>query len=328
MQADDLPRLLGGLEVLLDPGRHLGVVALARARVAQHDHVGRTVVEGVEVERGVGGAGEATELCRFLRLRELGGPRAFAGAVLRGGEEVVGCEGVRQRRAQFADIGVMVAEHRVEGDRGHQRRPGLLGGLGGVHVGRPVMLEVMEAPAAGVDDIAQRHQGVGFLLGDAVGDRVLTRLAVGEVAHQQQARRLVRGFAGVGGPLGEDLAAGAEHVGVFGVGGQTGEGGDEADVLLRLLRRRQRLGGRRGELELGPGDLRGRRRQALGRVLEGEGRARRLRDPDDLDLIGRAQGALRARLDVGLHEEGGLGGDGGDDAEQQGGEEGHGGTAF
>jgi hypothetical protein len=69
------------------------------------------------------------------------------------------------------------------------------------------MLEVMEAPAAGVDDIAQRHQGVRFLLGDAVGDGVLARLAVGEVAHQQQARRLVRGFPGAGGAFGEDLPA-------------------------------------------------------------------------------------------------------------------------
>ena len=323
MQADEFPRLLARLEVLFDPGGHLGVVALAGAGVAEHDHVRRTIVERIEVERRVGLPGEPAELRAFLGLRDEGAPDALARAVARRREEVVGRVGVGQRGAQLADIGVMVAEHRVEGHRPHQRGAGLLGGLGRVHVGRPEIFEIMEAPPARVDDVAQRDEEVGLLLGDAVGDRVLARLAVGEVADHDEPGRLVGGLAGAGGALGEDLAVGAEGVAVLAVRGEARQRGHVADVTLRLFGGRDGLGGRRGELEFRARDLGGDRLEALGGVLEGERGVGRLGHPDDLDLVGGAERALRSRLHVRLDQEGRLGrGDRGGEEER--GQEGHG----
>ena len=154
MQGDELPRLLGGLQVLVEPSHNGRVVRLAATAVVQHDDVGRAVVERVEAEGRVVLAGEGSELGRGFTLGESCIPNAFRQAVLRGVEEVVGGVGVVEAR-QLGDQGVVISEHGVERDGGHHGRAVLFAGLSGVGVGTPEILHVVVSTTGGVDDIAQ-----------------------------------------------------------------------------------------------------------------------------------------------------------------------------
>ena len=113
VQGDELPRLLGGLQVLVEPGHDRRVVRLAAAAVVEHDDVGGAVVERVEAEGRVVLTGEGPELSRGFTLRDSRIPDAFRQAVLRGVEEVVGCVGVGEG-GEFAHEGVVVTEDGIE----------------------------------------------------------------------------------------------------------------------------------------------------------------------------------------------------------------------
>ena len=113
VQGDEFPRLLGGLQVLVEPSHNRRVVRLSAAAVIEHDDVGRAVVKGVEAEGRVVLAGEGPELGRGFTLRDSRIPDAFRQAVLRGVEEVVGCVGVGEG-GEFAHEGIVVTEDGIE----------------------------------------------------------------------------------------------------------------------------------------------------------------------------------------------------------------------
>lgn len=123
VEADEFPRGLGGAQVAFDPVEEAGILVGHIFGAVEDEEVCGAVVEGVEAEVRITGAGGEEEGVGGGRVfAERGVPRAGAGAVLRREKEVIGTEGVGGV-GELGAFGVVIAEGGVEGDGGHEGAP-------------------------------------------------------------------------------------------------------------------------------------------------------------------------------------------------------------
>ncbi len=130
----------------------------------------------------------------------------------------------------------MVAQHRVKGHAGHQRRSGLRAGFKDVVVRAPEMMHVLAGPAGRIHNIPQGDHELRLVLADPVSNRVLTFSPGCQVSHKHAANRLVGRGPGSKRSFADHLVTEFHPVANVGIERQAIQLGRVLVIMLILLR--------------------------------------------------------------------------------------------